>query len=201
MLYKCPKCSDEIYDRVRFCPKCGLDFTAALRKCPKCRSQVPKESKDCPECGLNFEQWEFLFPKIIVFGSLIIVIAGVIIFPYIWRMTPFFHPKAVITSGFLSSDVSGTGLVPLFLDWRTGERYLILSAKRSGITDPTEYMYNLVPLPPEIAFHYDIQTGEKVYVLGRHAGSGTNEWIEIGRYTDKPIKTGWVHSSNIKILQ
>ena len=200
MSYQCPKCKHEFYDRLKFCPECGFDFTVGQRRCPKCRNQVPKDSKTCPECGLDFERWAFLVPRIIVFGSLGLLLIIAIVFPWIWKVAPWLHDKGTTIEGKLISEVGSQAMVPLFINWRTGERYIVVSAEQSGYPGGTAYMNNLIPLPPEVVFHYDMPLGEKVWIIRRAHGTDGNDWIQVGRWMThgKPDKYGWVHATNIR---
>lgn len=197
--FKCPKCSTEFYDRVKYCPECGFDFTAGLKRCPKCRSQIPLDSKQCPECGLDFERWAILLPRIILIGALAIIVFFALVFPWLWRSSPWMHDKAFTRDGQLMSDVGGMPMVPLFIHWKTGERYIVKSAEASGSLSSTDYMNNLIPLPPEVVFHYDMQMGEKVWIIRRKSGT-TQEWVLVGRWIEGPDKYGWIHSSNVSVI-
>jgi hypothetical protein len=205
MTLKCPKCKHELYERLQFCPECGFNFTAALKRCPKCRNNVPRDSKVCPECGLNFEQYSFFVPRLIVFGSLTIIIVSVLIAPWIWKVAPWLHDKGAISSGKLMTEAGQDAKVPLFIKWQSGERYIEISNERSGVgkNSGTDYMNNLVPLPPEVVFHYDMPVGEKVWIIKRQDSSDGNEWVYVGRWVEhgKPGKYGWVHDSNIKVIE
>jgi len=199
----CPKCKGEFFDRVKYCPECGFDFTAGLRRCPRCRSQVPVDSKTCPECQLNFEQWELLLPRLIILGAVGLIVIFVGVFPFIWKVTPWLHDKGVTVEGKLMSEVEGMAMVPLFIHWKTGERYIKVSAEKSGYGESTDYMNKLIPLPPQVVFHYDMPLGEKVWIIRRVRGSDDNEWVQIGRWieSDKPWKYGWIHASNLKVIE
>jgi hypothetical protein len=201
MAFSCPKCGVEFYDRLKYCPDCGCDFTSALKKCPRCRSQILHDLKDCPECHFDFEKWAFLLPKIIVLSALALLIISAIVGPLIWKNTPWLHDTATIQEGYLVSEVGGQALVPLFINWKTGERYIEVAKEHRGGVSDTEYMNNLVPLPPSVVFHYEMQLGEKVWIIQRVKGSGTNEWARIGRWMawGKPYKFGWVHATNLKV--
>ena len=163
---------------------------------------MPVDSKTCPTCRLDFEQWAFLVPKIVVFGSLILVAFIAVVSPWIWKVSPWLHDKGTVTEGKLMSDVDAQPMVPLFIHWKTGERYIVISAEQSGGGGSTDYMNNLVPLPPQVVFHYDIPVGEKVWIIGRQRGSDDNEWVRIGRWisSGKPWKYGWVHASSVEAM-
>jgi hypothetical protein len=201
MAFTCPKCGDQFYDRLKFCPKCGFDFTAAQKRCPKCRSQVPVDSKTCPVCKLDFEQWAFLVPRLIVFGSLALIIVLGVFGPILWKISPWPHDKGLTQEGYLVTDVNGKATVPLFINWKTGERYIVLSKEQRPSSSDTSYMNNLVPLPPQVVFHYDMPLGEKVWIVRRMKGTDNNVWLQIGRWDrqGKPDKYGWVHVTNIKV--
>ena len=198
MAYICPKCETEFFDRIKYCPDCGFDFTAALKKCPKCRSQVPVKSETCPECGLDFEKYAFLIPRLVVFGSLTIVILIVLVFPWIWKASPWMHDKGKITDGFVMTEADNERLVPLFIHWKSGERYIEAGAELAGYRANTDYMDKLLPLPPEIVFHYDMRIGEKVWII-RRIRSFNHEWVQIGRWNRGNDRYGWVHSGNIEV--
>jgi len=198
MAFVCPKCKAEYYDRVKYCPECGFDFTAGQKRCPKCHQQVPIDSLTCPECGLDFERYAFFVPRLVVFSSLALLVFLIAIFPWIWKASPFLHDKGTIVEGQLRSDIEGQSLVPSFIHWKSGERYIDQSREASGYGGQTDYMNNLVPLPPEVIFHYDIPVGEKVWIIRRTGGSDAHEWLQVGRWTDGHDKYGWVHATNIR---
>jgi predicted nucleic acid-binding Zn ribbon protein len=198
MAFTCPKCSAEFYDRVKFCPECGFDFTAGLKRCPKCHHQVPIDSKMCPECGLDFERWSILLPRLILIGILAVVVLFALVWPWFWRSSPCLHDKAITKGGQVVSEVAGVPMVPLFIHWKTGERYIEKSAEQSGCYGSTDYMNNLIPLPPEVVFHYDMPMGEHVWVIRRTSGI-TQDWLLVGRWIKGPDKYGWIHESDVKV--
>ena len=202
MSYTCPKCKTEFYDRLKYCPECGFDFTAALKRCPKCRNHVPAENLTCPECGLNFEQFSFLIPRVVVFGTVGLIVVFALIFPWLWKASPWMHDKGGTVSGQVMSEVDGFPMVPLFIHWKSGERYIEKSREMGGLYSDTSYMNKLIPLPPEVVFHYDIPVGEKVWIIRRIKGTNHN-WVQIGRWVDKknPAKYGWIHESDIETIR
>lgn len=200
MAFKCPKCSAEFFDRLKYCPECGFDFTAGQKRCPKCRSQVPLDSEDCPECGLNFEQWAFMVPRLVVFGTLSLILFLILFFPLFWKVTPWVHDKGVITEGIAMTEVDGMPMVPLFIHWKSGDRYIKKSSERREYGENLDYMNQLVPLPPEVVFHYDMPTREEVWIIRRVRGQD-HEWVQVGRWKDGPDKYGWVHSSSVAAVE
>jgi RNA polymerase subunit RPABC4/transcription elongation factor Spt4 len=198
MSFKCPKCGAEFYERIRYCPECGLDFDLGQKKCPRCRERVAVDSNICPQCGLDFEKYAFLMPKLILLGILIVAVAAILLFPVIWKSTPWLHDKGIISEGALRTEVGGVAMVPLFINWRTGEKYISKSAEASHYGESTDYMDQLVPLPPPVVFHYDIPVGERVWIISRVNGI-TSDWVHIGRWVNGHDKYGWVHSSNVTV--
>jgi RNA polymerase subunit RPABC4/transcription elongation factor Spt4 len=203
MTYECPKCHYELYERLKYCPECGFDFTVGQKKCPKCRMLVSVDSPKCPQCGLDFEKWAFMVPRVIALSivAIILVLAG--FGPIVWKSQPWLHDKGKITEGMLLSEVGGTAMIPMFINWKTGERYILVSAEQSNYGGNTEYMNNLIPLPPEVVFHYDIPLGEEVWIIRRANGNGNNVWLQVGRWGQrgKPWKYGWVHAGNIQPIE
>ncbi len=198
MTFKCPKCGEEFYDRLKYCPECGFDFTAGQKRCPKCREHVAVDSEICPSCGLDFEKWAFMVPRVIFFSILAVVLIIVLVFPWVWKVSPGLHDKGIITDGQLRSDLQGQALVPMFINWRTGERYIEESMNLAGYGYDTDYMNNLIPLPPGIVFHYDMPMGERVWIIRRTKGA-TSEWLQVGRWGRNHDKYGWIHESNLKV--
>jgi hypothetical protein len=198
MTYICPKCSEEFYDRLKYCPSCGFDFTTAQKKCPKCHSQVPVDSAVCPECGLDFEQYSYLVPKIVVFGLIGLAAVILLVTPWVWKAVPWMHDKGEIREGFLRSESQVSPEVPMFLEWQSGERYIEIARKGGGNISNTDYMMELVPLPPAVVFHYDLPLGEKVWII-RRKKYGENDWVLVGRYAVQQGKYGWVHGSNLNV--
>lgn len=196
MAFECPKCGAEFHERLKYCPECGFDFTAGQKKCPRCKERVDIDAEICPECGLDFERYAFFMPRIIVFGTAGVVIILMLIWPWVWRSTPWLHDKGFISEGQLRSEVGGQTMAPLFINWKTGERFIEKSAEASGYSYTTDYMNNLVPLPPAVIFHYDVPIGEKVWII-RRANGITSDWVQVGRWVDGHDKYGWVHSTNI----
>ena len=199
MPFTCPKCSAEFFDRLKYCPDCGFDFSAAQKRCPKCRSHIHVDSKTCPECGLDFEQWSYFVPRLVVFGSLAILIAIIVVSPWVWKAAPWLHDKASISDGFLRSDIQGQGLVPLFIHWKTGEHYIQISREHGGLDNTLNYMNQLVPLPPAVVFHWDISAGERVWIIRWVHEPGGERWAQVGRWREGPAKYGWVHETNLKV--
>lgn len=198
MANKCPKCSAEYFEILRFCPDCGFDFSSGVKKCPKCRAMVPVNSGICHECGLDFEKYSFLVPRIIVFGLLGLILIFIIFTPWFWQKSPWLHDKGVISEGLLRSSVEGISMIPMFLEWQSGERYIELSRRES--MGSTEYMDQLIPLPPAVVFHYDINVSEKVWII-RRVSHGENTWLLIGRFrANRHDKYGWIHASNLSVV-
>ncbi len=198
MAFTCPKCDVEFFDRLKYCPECGFDFTAGQKRCPKCREHVAIDSETCPECGLDFEKYAFFIPKLIVFSALGVIIIILLIGPWIWKVNPALHDTGVIVEGRLLSEVDEQRMVPLFLQWKSGERYLDEASRATAYGSSTEYMDELLPLPPEVVYHYDIPVGEKVWIIRRVSGAST-PWLQVGRWTSGHDKYGWVHVSNIEV--
>jgi hypothetical protein len=201
MAFTCPKCKAEFFDRLKYCPECGFDFTAGQKRCPRCREMVAIDSETCPECGLDFEKFAFFVPRVVIFGSLAVIIAIILIGPWVWRSAPAFHDKGRIIEGRLVSEVDEQRMVPLFIHWRTGERYISESSRAMEYGSSTEYMNELIPLPPEVVFHYDMPVGERVWIIRRLTAGATTEWVQIGRWSNGNDKYGWVHASNIEVLE
>jgi len=199
MSFKCPKCEYEIYERVKFCPECGFDFTSGQKRCPRCRQQIDINSEICPSCGLDFEKWSFMVPRMVALGVLILLVALIFLFPIFWKSTPWLHKKGIISEGYLRSNLEGSGLVPMFIHYKTGERLIEQSRSNSGYYDDTSYIEELIPLPEQVIFHYDIPIGETVWIIERETDA-TSEWIRIGRYGRDFDKYGWVHESNIRVI-
>lgn len=197
MAFKCPKCEAEFYDRLKYCPECGFDFTAGQKRCPKCREQVAKESNICPACGLDFEQWAYFVPRMVATLVVVSILVIILIFPLVWKVAPWLHDKGIITEGGLRSNVGGQAMVPLFIHWGTGERYIKLSSERGNYIGDTDYINNLIPLPREVVYHYDILAGEKVWIIQRRHGESV-DWVRIGRWGRGNDKYGWVHADNIR---
>jgi hypothetical protein len=202
MAFTCPKCSTEFFDRLKYCPECGFDFTAALKRCPKCRHHVPVDSRTCPECGLDFEKFSFIVPKVVVFGSLAVIIIFAAFFPWIWKVSPWMHDKGVISDGYVMTDVGGFPMVPMFIHWKSGERYIEKSKKLGGLSRDTSYMNELLPLPPEVVFHFDIPVGEKVWIIRRVNGP-SQTWLQIGRWMRgrNHARYGWIHESDVQVIR
>ena len=201
MAFKCPKCEAEFYDRLKYCPECGFDFTRGQKRCPKCRQQIDVDSEICPECGLDFEQWSYFVPRLVVFSIAGLVLIIILVFPLIWKSAPLLHDKGIIQEGQLMSDVAGQAMVPMFIHWGTGERYIAKAAENAGYGVNTDFMDNLIPLPPEVIFHYDLYPGERVWIIQRKKGTST-DWVRIGRWGErKHDKYGWVHATNIRALE
>jgi len=198
MPFTCPKCGTDFYERLKYCPECGFDFTAGQKRCPRCRSQVYREAEICPVCGLDFEKWAFLVPRLVLSGILLLALIIVLVFPWVWKSRPWLHDKGVITEGQLRSEVEGEMRVPMFIHWKTGEKYIAKSAEASGLGYSTDYMNNLIPLPPAVVFHYDIPIGERVWIIRRLRSGATAEWVKIGRWGRDHDKYGWVHNTNIR---
>jgi RNA polymerase subunit RPABC4/transcription elongation factor Spt4 len=48
----CPKCSNKVPDKSKFCPSCGEQLKS---ECKKCGTEVNAEWKCCPNCGAEKE--------------------------------------------------------------------------------------------------------------------------------------------------
>lgn len=196
MAYTCPKCEAEFYDRLKYCPECGFDFTAGQKRCPKCREQIALDSKICPACGLDFEQWAYFVPRMILTLIVLVIVLSVLVFPLVWKTSPWLHDKGTIVEGQLQGDVDGQWMIPMFIHWGSGERYIEKSLEYVKYGSDTDYLSNLIPLPPEVVFHYDLPIGERVWIIQRKHGA-TTDWVRIGRWEQDNGKFGWVHTSNI----
>jgi len=200
MSFICPKCNVEFFDRLKYCPECGFDFTSGQKRCPKCRQHVPIDSETCPECGLNFEKYAFFIPKLIIISTLTVIIVVSLVGPRIWKSNPAFHDKGVVVEGLLISDIDEQRMIPLFLQWKSGERYIDEASMTAAYGSSTEYMDELIPLPPGIVFHYDVPVGERVWIIRRVTGPSA-EWLQVGRWTSGHDRYGWVHVSNVDVIE
>lgn len=57
---KCPKCSEPLEKKCKFCPECGGKLDVSLweekpstYKCGECGEECPINAKFCSECGLK----------------------------------------------------------------------------------------------------------------------------------------------------
>ena len=48
---KCPNCSSDIKEGLKFCPECGKAMPKPTKNCPKCNAEISARAKFCPECG------------------------------------------------------------------------------------------------------------------------------------------------------
>jgi len=199
MSFTCPKCDAESFDRLKYCPDCGFDFSAAQKKCPRCRSLIHVDEKICPECDLDFEQYSYFIPRLVVFSIVGLLILILVVSPWVWKMSPGLHAKGEITDGYLRSGLQGQALVPMFIHWRSGVRYIYQSRQESGFGDGSDYMNQLIPLPPEVVFHYDVPAGERVWIIRWKKDTEGQKWAQVGRWRVGPDKYGWVHETNLRI--
>ncbi|HHV75511.1 MAG TPA: zinc ribbon domain-containing protein [Thermoanaerobacterium sp.] len=60
-LVYCPKCNEEIPNRLKFCTNCGTPIKKIKKdelflKCPKCHVRLPSHLKFCTKCGERLER-------------------------------------------------------------------------------------------------------------------------------------------------
>lgn len=54
---KCPNCSNDVKDGMKFCPKCGSDIPQ-MRICPNCGAEVKEGLEFCSKCGTRINNTE-----------------------------------------------------------------------------------------------------------------------------------------------